>query len=79
MFKVKISVHALKGKIHHTQIKQAAQSIEMPETPKKNKDWYKTVSLGGTDIWLTYQWQDDEGTTIMYVKEAKTPKKKRKR
>lgn len=79
MIKVKISVHALKGKIHHTQIKQAAQLIVMPKIPKKNKDQYKTVSVGGADIWLTYQWQDDEGTTIIYVKEAKNPKKKRKR
>jgi len=79
MIKVYLSIHARKGKIHHTQIKQAAQLIEMPKSPKKNKDQYKTVNVGGTDIWLTYQWQDSEGTTIIYVKEAKIQKKKRKR
>lgn len=79
MFKVKLSPFVLRGKIHHTQATQAALKIEMPKNPKKYKDQYKTIDVDGNDIWLTYQWQDDQGTTIMYVVSAKYQTKKRKR
>ena len=79
MFKVKLSVRAQKSKIHITQILLAAQKIVLPEKPKLYKDRYKTVNIDGTDLWLTYEWRIEQDNMILFVKEVKYPKKKRKR
>ena len=80
MRKVILSKFAAASNVHPTLQKQAALKIEEPKEPRKNRDQYATVSIDGTNIWLTYQWQyDTNGELIIYVKNAKFPAKKHNR
>lgn len=80
MYKVKFSPFVQKqNKIHHTQIKQAAQKIKKKLIDRKNRDYYESIKMNGNYMYLTYQWQDEDDMTVIYVKNAKWIKKKRKR
>lgn len=75
MYKVKLSPFAQKGKIHYTEIKRAALQIKPRTNDRKYRDYYKTVSVDSKYMYLTYQWQDESGMMIIFVKNAKWTRK----
>jgi len=66
---------------HTTQIKEAANQIEIPAKPRLNRDKSQTiqVSSSGKPIFMTYQFQERDGSIIIWVKNAKWSTKRRKR
>lgn len=69
-----------KSKVHTTQIKQACEKLpERKKTQRLDRDIAITVEMGGPYLFLTFQYQELEGEEVLYVKNAKWTKTRRKR
>jgi hypothetical protein len=60
---------------HPVQIKQAAMTIKRERRQRLNKTYNKVIKIGGSSIFLAYQFQEGN---VLYIKEAKYPQKIKK-
>lgn len=69
-----------KSKVHPTQIIQACQKVPArKKTQRLDRDVSKTVDMGGPFLFFTFQYQMKEEQEVLYVKNAKWTKTRRKR